>query len=64
MAKILPKYEGPTVSTSIRMPEGLKAELLQVSKATGHPVSDVTIFFLRWAVEEWKAEEAEKKSRR
>lgn len=67
MGKMLPKFEGPTVSTSIRMPAGMRDEIKKVSEKTGHPTSEVIIYFLRWALQEWDADqeaEREKKASR
>lgn len=59
LGKILPKFEGETVSTSIRMPKGMQDELKSISALSGHPVSDVIIYFMRWAIQEWHAERQE-----
>ena len=58
----LPESEGPTVATSLRFPEKLRRRLQKIADATGHTLSEVIFFLLRWGADEWEAEQ-EKRAR-
>jgi hypothetical protein len=62
VSRILPpKEDQEMVTTSLRMPRALIAELEAVAKESGYTRSDVIVHFCRWALEEYKRERVERK---
>lgn len=65
VSRILPpKEDQEMVTTSLRMPRALIAELEAVAEESGYTRSDVIVHFVRWALDEYKREKAERKSRK
>ena len=57
VSRILPPSEGATTQISLRMPNAILVKLDGIAEDSGHPRSDVIMHFLRWALQEYEAEQ-------
>lgn len=66
VSRILPPKEDVEVpvTTSFRIPPSVLKDLDEVSEESGYTRTDVMIHFLRWALQEYRAEQSGKKSRK
>lgn len=67
VSRILPpkEDEGEPLSTSLRIPKAILGRIDAVAKASNYTRTEVILHFLRWALEEYDAEqETDRKAKR
>lgn len=64
LSRILPPPEGEAVGTSIRVPKAMLKRIDDVAEESGHSRTDVILHFLRWALQEYELERAEKRTKK
>lgn len=57
VSRILPPSEGETTQITLRIPKKLLHEVDSIAKSTGHNRTDVMLHFVRWATQEYRAEQ-------
>lgn len=66
VSRILPPKEEaePAVTTSLRVPPSMLRELDAIAKESGYTRTEVMLHFWTWAIQEYRAEQKAKQSKK